>query len=84
MTERNFTGVRASSIHTMPSAGVRWIMGEVEGGGDFQLDVSNTEPTMTLKVTIPGVGEQVERIDVTELLTQWVHGMVRDATRNLS
>lgn len=78
--ERHLGPVKATSRETMPTLGTVWLEGEVQGtgGGMFSLSVSNSEPTLTLTVTMPSGAEHVEHVDVQPLLERWVHGIVQD------
>lgn len=80
MTERRLGPLKASDTELMPTTTEKWVIGDLTGmGGGFELAVSNSEPTLMLTVTFPdGAGTVVERVDVTPLLNQWVHAIVRE------
>lgn len=78
MTERHLGAIKATSTDIMPTTGTKWLEGDLPGGGEFALSVSNTEPTLTLTVTIPGIEQTTERIDIQPLINRWVLDIARD------
>ena len=78
MSDRHLGALKASDTDHMPTTGAQWLTGDVPGGGEFRLEISNTDPTMTLTVKVPGMPDVIETLDFYPTINRWVHSIVRD------